>query len=189
MTPIEVSLVSPTENEQAKDEVEDVVSKKQGSQSAKKSSVDKNLFQSLDSYDKPKEQSPLSHDDKKASRLKGDSTKAKKSAKDAVKNLNLKEVKTDNLNLKSTLGESDPYYDKILKILSKWTPSNPQTQMSAVVKLEIMQSGLYSFTILKSSGDADFDRSISYFLEDIAAMPSHDKSRDVVIEVIFKTKD
>ncbi|MFW6307153.1 MAG: TonB C-terminal domain-containing protein [Campylobacterales bacterium] len=189
MAPIEVSLVSPAENRDAKDEVEDEVSEKSGSSSPKKSSVDKNLFQTLDSYDKPQEQTPLSYDDKKASRLKGESTKAKKSAKDALKNLNLKEIKTDNLNIKSTLGESDPYYDKILKILSRWTPGSTQTQMSSVVRLVVKQSGLYSFSIEKSSGDVDFDRSITYFLEDIASMPSHKKSRDVIIEVIFKTKD
>lgn len=179
-----------TLDEKGKEEDKKESEKDEGSLTPKKSEFDRNLLQKLDKYDKKEEdKKPPSVDDKLASRKKGEKSEAKKSAKELVQGLNLKKVTTPTLNLKSNIGESDPYYDKIYEILSRWNPGSRENILSAAVELRIQNSGLFTYRLSRKSGDPSFDSSIRAFLDNLNAFPAHKKNKTVMIEVIFKTKD
>ena len=102
-----------------------------------------------------------------------------------------------NLNLKKTItfsvndGEFDEFYAKIQEILaSEWNPIRSFEEYSADVEITITNKGSFSYKIIKSSSNIDFDKALKEFLDIMLSreFPKFEGGDKTNIMVTFKTE-
>ncbi|WP_104721184.1 TonB C-terminal domain-containing protein [Helicobacter mesocricetorum] len=152
------------------------------------------LFQQVETKQPLKKEvlKPQSQDDKIAK---------KKQSRESIQkedNLNSELEKIlANLEVKKTMsfappkGEYDEFYAKVQEILYKnWNPIWNKNQYEAEVQISIDSVGKFSYSIVKFSGDLEFDTALQEFLDIMLTQkfPRYEGGNQTNIIVTFKTE-
>ncbi|EEO26637.1 TonB C-terminal domain-containing protein [Helicobacter winghamensis] len=149
------------------------------------------LFKQVESKMPVKSIKPASQDDKIAK-----NKKAKESAQTRDLNDELEKIMA-NLDTQKTLsfavpkGEFDAFYAKVHEILAQsWNPVRTSVEHFSEVAITIDSQGRFSYSIIKKSGDLEFDEALKGFLDimSVQEFPRYEGGDSTKIMVTFKTE-
>lgn len=151
------------------------------------------LFKQVDSKIPVKKDAlkPQSQNDKIAKKKKANETSQSENLSQELEKImsNLDTQKT--LSFVTPKGEYDEFYAKVQEILAQnWNPIRTSQEHKAEVQISINAQGKFSYSIVRLSGNLDFDKALQEFLDimRVQEFPRFEGGAQTNIMVTFKTE-